>query len=91
MVANVDSSVKYGNVGKAAIGDFGKEMKAVNSQLIVVFNTLFTVGGAFVFGYKGIDWIVPGIYSFLFLLETFLRHQHHQQVSIAMNTNFRLH
>ncbi|XP_064646545.1 transmembrane protein 199-like [Lineus longissimus] len=36
--------------------DFGKEMKAVNRQLVSVFNFLITVAGAFAFGYKATEY-----------------------------------
>ncbi|PVD31462.1 hypothetical protein C0Q70_06874 [Pomacea canaliculata] len=34
---------------------FREDVKSMNRQLIAVFNFLVTVGGAFAFGYKGVE------------------------------------
>ncbi|GAB1602586.1 transmembrane protein 199-like [Argonauta hians] len=40
---------------KIVDGNIGKELKAMNLQIIAVINFVLTVGGAFVFGYKAAE------------------------------------
>jgi len=35
-------------------------VKEMNRQMVSVFNFVVTVGGAFAFGYKAIDYSIPG-------------------------------
>jgi hypothetical protein len=59
MVKNVDGNQAYGRINVMA--DFGREMQTMNRQMIAVFNTLITVGGAFVFGFFGITYAYPSV------------------------------
>ncbi|XP_014773499.1 uncharacterized protein LOC106871514 [Octopus bimaculoides] len=40
---------------KIVDGNVGKELKAMNLQIIAVVNFVLTVGGAFAFGYKAAE------------------------------------
>ncbi|EFO26480.1 hypothetical protein LOAG_01996 [Loa loa] len=61
MVRSVDPNQIYGH--ENLLHGFGEEMKAVNKQLMVIFNTLLTVAGGFSFGYFGIDYVYPGLHQ----------------------------
>lgn len=60
MVANVDSGQDYGRENLIRAGEFSRELRGMNKQLTVIFNTLLTVAGAFFFGFKGVEMIMPG-------------------------------
>ncbi|CAI4226337.1 unnamed protein product [Auanema sp. JU1783] len=57
LVESVDSTQQYGQVHH--IQSFGAELKAVNRQLISVFNVLITVVGSFFFGFSGVTYAYP--------------------------------
>lgn len=38
----------------------GKDLKEMNRQMVSVFNFIVTVGGAFAFGYKGVEYSFHG-------------------------------
>ncbi|KAH7698978.1 Protein F09E5.11 [Aphelenchoides avenae] len=57
MVKSVDPTRRYGQPN--LMENFGQEMRSVNRQMIAVVNTLITVGGAFAFGFFGIDLAYP--------------------------------
>ncbi|KAK0415396.1 hypothetical protein QR680_011924 [Steinernema hermaphroditum] len=57
MTMTVDTGQRYGR--ENLMENFGQELRSANRHLIVVFNTLLTVGGAFVFGFFGIDIAYP--------------------------------
>ncbi|ESO87923.1 hypothetical protein LOTGIDRAFT_98317, partial [Lottia gigantea] len=52
MTKNVDLTQKY------HADKFGDDIKALNRHLIAVFNFIVTVGGAFAFGYKSVEYSV---------------------------------
>ena len=39
-----------------SLSSIGKDIRSMNTQLLAVFNFLLTVGGAFVFGYKSVEY-----------------------------------
>uniref|UniRef100_A0A915D3N2 Transmembrane protein 199 n=1 Tax=Ditylenchus dipsaci TaxID=166011 RepID=A0A915D3N2_9BILA len=57
MTKSIDAHRRYGKVDH--MESFGKEMRDVNRQMIAVVNTLITVGGAFAFGFFGLDLAYP--------------------------------
>jgi phosphotransferase system glucose/maltose/N-acetylglucosamine-specific IIC component len=59
MTQDVDSAQRFGKVN--LMQDFGREMQSMNKQSMAVFNTVITVGGAFAFGFFGIDLAYPSL------------------------------
>uniref|UniRef100_A0A1I8A4L0 Endoplasmic reticulum-based factor for assembly of v-atpase n=1 Tax=Steinernema glaseri TaxID=37863 RepID=A0A1I8A4L0_9BILA len=57
MTKMIDPGQKYGR--DTIMENFGQELRSANRHLIAVFNTLLTVGGAFAFGFFGIDIAYP--------------------------------
>uniref|UniRef100_A0A0N5AII8 Transmembrane protein 199 n=1 Tax=Syphacia muris TaxID=451379 RepID=A0A0N5AII8_9BILA len=57
MIRSIDPTQKFGGGNM----NFGEELKAMNRQSVVVFNTLLTVGGAFAFGFFGVGYAYPAL------------------------------
>uniref|UniRef100_A0A1I7Z0M3 Endoplasmic reticulum-based factor for assembly of v-atpase n=1 Tax=Steinernema glaseri TaxID=37863 RepID=A0A1I7Z0M3_9BILA len=57
MTKTIDAGQKYGR--DTTMENFGQELRSANRHLIVVVNTLLTVGGAFAFGFFGIHIAYP--------------------------------
>ncbi|VDN50740.1 unnamed protein product [Dracunculus medinensis] len=59
MTKSVDPNQIYGRVNFTR--GFGEEIRSANRNLVAVFNTLLTVGGAFIFGFYGIQYAYPNL------------------------------
>ncbi|PIO67608.1 hypothetical protein TELCIR_10634 [Teladorsagia circumcincta] len=60
IVQSVDASQKYGKVDH--MENFGAELRAVNRQLINIFNIMLTVVCAFFFGFTGVQFAYPHLH-----------------------------
>jgi len=59
MTQSIDPSQRYGRAN--LMENFGKDMRDVNRQVMAIVNTLITVGGAFVFGFFGLQLAYPSL------------------------------